>query len=461
MRQRLYPLTNLYFVSLLVILLANDFYFKYEYHNWITGKLSDFAGIFVFVYFWTTLFPRQKNVVCILTGFLFILWKSPYSQPFINFFNENFYSIDRTVDMSDLLALLVLPISCSDSEAKYRKPDVLPIPIAVLTIFSFCATSMPAPTQTFDRPEYVLFRPAEFEYIAVQPNEFKVYDLDSIRIVAVSQIEIAMRPTRSDDYFKSQILADLDLRVLSAATGGYDRGVDLDSYRSLRDALTVSGPTSIKLNLDSITDELEFVGTRLHGRFRRYAKEGEPLIEGRYKKGIQDSTWNFYRNDRIATRQHFTGGEMTMIEESKDGDVVTIDVRTRRDTIAKQYVMLTAYGVLILLIATRLFLNFRASDEGTIVKISTLEKVIEIILLPTIIFAIAKVTSSFISESENGVFVFVGQFVLTNAVLMPFFIALHYVISLRSKYDLILYILLFIFGLMWIDDYLYLKHILV
>lgn len=461
MKQRLLPLTNSHFILALVILIANDFYLKYEYHNWATGKLSDFAGLFVFVYFWTALLPRQKIIVCSLTGLLFVLWKSPYSQPFINFFSENFYSIDRTVDMSDLMALLVIPVSCCDGPIGSRKLRMDPIPIAVLTILSFCATSVPEPSQTFDRPEYVLFRQADFEYVAEYPNEFTVHDLDSMKIIAVTQIEIALRPALSDEYFKSRILADLDLRVLSASTRGNYRGVDLDSYGSLRDKLTVPGPTSIKLDLDSIFDELEFVGTRLHGRFRRLSRDGQLLIEGAYKKGIQDSVWTFYSNRVIAMRQYFSAGEITVIEEFKNGKATRIDVTTRKDAITKQYLILSAYGVLILLIVTRLFLNFRMSDEKKIVKISTLEKVIEIILLPTVIFAIAKAISSLISDAEIDMFVSVNQFILTNAVLIPFFIVLHYVIRLRSKYDLILYILLFVIGLMWLDDYLYLRQILV
>ena len=135
MNQRLAPLARLSFILALVTLLINDFYLKYEYHNWATGKLSDVAGLFVFVYFWTTVFPTKKNTVCIITALVFVYWKSAYSEPFIDFFSENIYLINRTIDATDLLALLVLPISYSvDSNGSVRN-QIPPIPIALLTLF--------------------------------------------------------------------------------------------------------------------------------------------------------------------------------------------------------------------------------------------------------------------------------------------------------------------------------------
>ena len=462
MKQRLSPLTNSYFVLSLIILLTNDFYLKYEYHNWITGKLSDITGLFVFVYFWTVIFPRQKSTIYILSGLTFVYWKSAYSQPLITFFSEYIYTIDRTVDMSDLIALMVLPIAYSASRNERSKLKMEPIPVALLTIFSFCATSVPKPTQMFDDPEYVLFGVADFEYVDNFPNEFKVYHLDSMKVVAVTRIETERVPASSDDYYKSQILADLDLRVLSASKDNYGNDTDLDSYRSLRDSLTIAGTTSIRLDLDSVSDELNFRGTRLNGPFRRYSKENALLTEGRYKDGIRDSIWSFYDGDKkIASRRYFVAGELTMIERFENEKIVsTTGVNTRKDVITKQYVVLTLIGVVLILIAIRLFLNFRASDKKTFVRMSTFEAVSQIILLPTIMFTIAKVISGFISDSHSDMFQLLGQFMLANIFLMPILAVVVYGLRLRRRFDLILYILLFTFTLIWIDEFRYLKQIL-
>ena len=37
------------FLVALAVLLANDLWWKAAYDNWLTGKLSDFAGLFVVV----------------------------------------------------------------------------------------------------------------------------------------------------------------------------------------------------------------------------------------------------------------------------------------------------------------------------------------------------------------------------------------------------------------------------
>ena len=67
------------YIGVLIILLLNDFLFKSWFSNFITGKLSDFAGLFVFPIFWYCIFPNYKKAIFTLTGLCFIFWKSEYS----------------------------------------------------------------------------------------------------------------------------------------------------------------------------------------------------------------------------------------------------------------------------------------------------------------------------------------------------------------------------------------------
>src|SRR5688500_1726731 len=113
MKEKLRSLDNIHFVGCLAILLLNDFYLKAEYHNWLTGKLSDFCGLFVFASFWAALLPARRGTVCISTALLFVFWKSPYSQTFIDIFSQYLYAIDRVVDITDLIALPVLLVAFS------------------------------------------------------------------------------------------------------------------------------------------------------------------------------------------------------------------------------------------------------------------------------------------------------------------------------------------------------------
>jgi hypothetical protein len=126
------------------VLLLNDSVLKQQFHSALTGKLSDFAGLFIFPLFLAALFPRLKSFIYLLTAISFIFWKSPYSQPLIESWNGlPLFSISRTVDYSDLLALLFLPFSYVYS----RIPSGVPSRrsaiylIAIISIFAFTATS--------------------------------------------------------------------------------------------------------------------------------------------------------------------------------------------------------------------------------------------------------------------------------------------------------------------------------
>ena len=70
------------------ILIVNDLYLKQAFHNVLTGKLSDFAGLFAFCLFWCALFPKYRSRIAIIIGALFVVWKSQYSQVLINAWNE-------------------------------------------------------------------------------------------------------------------------------------------------------------------------------------------------------------------------------------------------------------------------------------------------------------------------------------------------------------------------------------
>ena len=99
------------FLIALGSLILNDVYLKYEFHNILTGKLSDFAGLFLFPYFISTLIIKRTKHIYWLTALMFIWWKSEYSQFFIDSAQSIGIPIDRVPDPWDLSALLVLPIS--------------------------------------------------------------------------------------------------------------------------------------------------------------------------------------------------------------------------------------------------------------------------------------------------------------------------------------------------------------
>ncbi len=133
----------------LCLLLANDWIWKTQFHNEWTGKISDFAGLFVFPLFWVAFFPRFKKHIFVLTAIVFTWWKSVYSQAFIEGWNTLvFFEVNRVVDYSDLWALLVLPFAyCFNPSYQFFEKSVLTqkrwnTVMIILCSFAFMATSV-------------------------------------------------------------------------------------------------------------------------------------------------------------------------------------------------------------------------------------------------------------------------------------------------------------------------------
>lgn len=144
MAQKYRILISYVFLGGLFLLLLNDFVLKGLYGNWLTGKLSDFAGLFIFPLFWTALFPRYKTPIFWFTALAFIFWKSPYSQPFINIWNNmGVLTLGRVVDYTDLIALSMLPLAwyADNYKNKLKVLKVSPVFPIVVASFAFMATS--------------------------------------------------------------------------------------------------------------------------------------------------------------------------------------------------------------------------------------------------------------------------------------------------------------------------------
>ncbi|MFH0867383.1 MAG: hypothetical protein V1904_14415 [Bacteroidota bacterium] len=144
MKRKIEVLLNPLFIVSIVLLLFNDFILKHNFHNFITGKLSDFTGLFAFTLFLAAIFPKYKKFVSVFIIIFFIFWKSPLSQPLIDSWNSIIlYSVGRTVDYSDLIALPIVWLAYKFSlyERKIILKKYLTVPVAMLALFSFCATS--------------------------------------------------------------------------------------------------------------------------------------------------------------------------------------------------------------------------------------------------------------------------------------------------------------------------------
>ena len=137
------PLRSKLFLVGLVVLVVNDHYLKLAYPNWFTGKLSDFAGLFVLPIFLSSVSEKPTRLNYIFTALIFIIWKSPVVEPLITAGKSIGIPFHRTVDYTDYIALAILPCS-------YRYLSTIPLsgvinkelPINAFAVICFvCLTS--------------------------------------------------------------------------------------------------------------------------------------------------------------------------------------------------------------------------------------------------------------------------------------------------------------------------------
>lgn len=144
------------FLAATALLLVNDFVLKALMPGTVTGKLSDFAGVFAFAVFWMAVFPNSRRTVLIVVAAAFTAWKSPVVQPLIELWNASMpFRIGRTVDATDLIALITLPFALT-----YVRREHPPVPrtataaIVAIASVSFVATSYYSPETYSDRFQY-------------------------------------------------------------------------------------------------------------------------------------------------------------------------------------------------------------------------------------------------------------------------------------------------------------------
>lgn len=137
------------------ILLINDHVLKVYIPSALTGKISDFAGLFFFpillsaiLHFVLKPFQFQsRNIALTSFGFTAIFFSFIKTVPFFNNFIENLFSIQIILDLSDLIALIMLPLAWKLREKveNESKAGVSKLSYVVLGIASLAAlASSPA-----------------------------------------------------------------------------------------------------------------------------------------------------------------------------------------------------------------------------------------------------------------------------------------------------------------------------
>jgi hypothetical protein len=144
-------LFNWIFIFSMTLLALNDHYLKAAVGNWLTGKISDFAGLLILPMFLLFIIPKLNRLAFVISGLFFIFWKLPLSQNFIDQYNQiALIPITRTVDYTDLVALFMLPVSYLLTQYIHRfeiprslRLSLHPALVLVPCSFIFMATSPP------------------------------------------------------------------------------------------------------------------------------------------------------------------------------------------------------------------------------------------------------------------------------------------------------------------------------
>lgn len=177
MHQHKHLLTSKLFIIGLLILIINDHVLKYTYPSFLTGKLSDFSGLFIFPIFFSAFWYSKRRLIFILTALIFVFWKSSLSQGLIDIWNSfGIIGVSRVVDYTDLIALTILPLSLKYIESvKTSKNSILlrPTLISGLSIIAFCATSLPRQSfkPTIDSDKVYILNMSKREFFdKVQPG---------------------------------------------------------------------------------------------------------------------------------------------------------------------------------------------------------------------------------------------------------------------------------------------------
>ncbi|TDQ11037.1 hypothetical protein [Pedobacter metabolipauper] len=437
MSNQLKPLTTLPFITCLLLLMVNDFYLKGAFHNTLTGKLSDFCGLFIFPIFWSALLPKRKLLIFFLTGLLFTYWKSDCATTFIDFFSAHFWPVQRIVDPTDLVAMVILPLAWYSVNRRITAIDftpylkfIHPYVISIVVLFAFCATSMPRYVQTFDQPQYVLFNSKALLDSNDYEGEYTIHRFDSLTVVEVNQITTTKRPVKSDDYNKNLFLTEIDKDIPI-------------QMPAIQGEMPFDKITFLTLRTPGYQDLLRFKGARLDGKFIR--KSGNHLlITGFYKNGIEDSVWTYL--DTASTtviKKTFVNGERTQIQKFDTDKLISSNrINTRADTITLKYIQLGVLTALAVLMIVLIIRNYRAAYPE-VLKIKLVWKYLLCFILPFFVWLMHIGIAVFITDHYTETFDFIFNIFLIYIVTLPLFIIIVAWIKLRKQIDLLWYCLLF------------------
>jgi hypothetical protein len=277
MEKRRDVIFNYAFLFSLVLLALNDHVLKAAYHNPLTGKLSDFAGMVVLPLLLAYLFPKLRVNAIWLSMALFAFWKLPVSQPVFDALNTVLpIAIGRVVDYTDFIAFLIVPLpyfiikgNTAVGFLKIRKFQLSPAWLVIPSLFVVIATS--PPPYRFEK----LYRPATGN-IDLKSKNIKVYvklSPDEI-LEKLSEAGVVYQEDKvNNEYSTRRREHTINDRFYKIKTLIIDKDTLKDIQFSIipRRKGTVWG-SATKVYLNSLTIEKDLTDEQVKKRMARYYK---------------------------------------------------------------------------------------------------------------------------------------------------------------------------------------------
>jgi len=302
----------------------------------------------------------------------------------------------------------------------------------VLTIFSFCATSVARPEQNFAQPQYVLFETSTIPDLDLG-TAVDIYKQGNLLAVKVNYLDLETSPAKDDDFQKNLIVRDLDKRIL----------LNLTPVEKLL-LKTPEGNHSLVFDFNNYKDIASFKGNRLDGRFQRIKNDGTVLIDGTYKDGFEDSVWTIRDTvTGITVKKTFVNGETVKKEVIEAGKLISsASVNTRKEIVRDKYFQLALLGVLAFGLILLIYKNFEIDSSGK-VHLPIVLKLLLAFILPLAVIFFHLLLNAAIPNSYSDPLGRLGGLFLIYAGSVPLFLLVFLVIKIRKQLDILLYTLLF------------------
>ena len=289
MKRNKFLLLNYVFVVSIILLFINDHFLKLYFHNWFTGKFSDFLGMIIFPLFLAYIFPKLRTFSILVSFVLFIFWKSPFSEGFIDFYNQiSPIAVARVVDYTDFIAFifLVIPFLLIKYDAllqplKIRK--ISPALVLVPSVFVIMATS-PPPYYRYGSDGIVLFNDYSFKIPKSKTEALDEWNIlfkkDTLRIIRRYNISRESLIMNGTDLKTLEVNKEILKKELEREIQFYDYYI-IDSLKigdetlkDIRFELEELSKSKVKIILKSVVlEERNTNNKKLQKKFRKIYRE--------------------------------------------------------------------------------------------------------------------------------------------------------------------------------------------